>query len=154
MLNGISKTLKCVLGLWLGCAILPAASAQVVMMGGNSFQGGAVSYGAVHMGASQAAAVSIGQPRVVGFQPIGAGSNFGFSNGMNMNMSGFAGRQAPVTFGRLGGLPAGAVFSSNGLTSASPVTSVSGYGRIVRYRYRVPVYGHVKTQSSCGPCGN
>lgn len=139
MLNGISKTLTCVFGLCLGCAFTSSASAQVVMMGGNSYQTGAI---------------SVGQPRVVGFQPAGY-SNFAGSNVLSMN-SGTAFIQPSPTFSgpvmySTSGLSS---LAFNGIASPAVVGTTSGYGRIVRIRYRVPVYGRVQTKSTCGPCGN
>lgn len=154
-MTGIRTACKCLLGLWIGCSMLPSTSAQVGMM----------NYGASHAGG-----MNMGQHRIVGFQPAtgmsrvpmnnlyGNGVSFGQPIGgfSGLNSGSVVGFQSANShsFGHRGAY--GSSINMGGLNSGM-VTTGSQYGRIVRYRYRVPVYGKVNScsspVSSCNSCG-
>lgn len=151
-MTGIRTACKCLLGLWIGCSLLPSASAQVGMM----------NYGSSHVGG-----ISTGQHRIVGFQPASGVSNMPISNlygnGVTFGqpIGGFSGMNSGSV---VGFQPASShsfgrtqSFGNFGGFNSGVATTGSQYGRMIRYQYRVPVYGRVSrcgTQaSSCNSCG-
>lgn len=161
-MTGIRTACKCLLGLWIGCSMLPSTSAQVVLSHGGAYAGGA-----------HAGGLNMGQHRIVGFQPAngmsgistrslyGSGVTFGqpvggFSGLNSASVVGFRSANSLPTagFSQLGTYGAG--LNAGGLNSGI-VTTGSQYGRLIRYRYRVPVYGRVNScgtaASSCNTCG-
>lgn len=151
-MTGIRTACKCLLGLWIGCSMLSSASAQMMMNHGGSHVGG----------------LNMGQHRIVGFQPIngmsgistsslyGSGVTFGQPMGgfSGLNSGSVVGFRPAGSYSQFGSYGGG--MNLGGLNSGV-VTTGSQYGRIIRYRYRVPVYGRVNScgtpASSCNSCG-
>ena len=153
-MTAIRNACKCLLGLWIGCTLLPSTSAQVVINGGGL----------------PASGLNMGQHRIVGFQPAygvsGVSTSSLYGNGVSFGqpVGGFSqlNSGSVLSFQPANTVSAGYGRYGAGLNSGI-VTTGSQYGRIVRYRYRVPVYGRVNscgssvvpasTISSCNSCG-